>query len=236
MTLHGLDPGVAPRRLLDQGGGLRALDERGPLGRVLGDMDSAATDDRAAASAGAEFSESHSNRHDSAPCSQVPMRRRKSWMEVRLQPRATCTDAKECFKCKRVNHEDPSECPPNGRSGDLCPIRGQARMTRERIGAGPGRPNMVNGRLLRRFGRVGAVPGRIGRRPRKGAKKSLPPSECVETFDRYLSDLYSPWTKRIGALGQAPTFPDDSEAELQEDRVTLWRCVRMWRGYGDGFE
>jgi hypothetical protein len=76
MALHRLDPGVAPRRLLDHPG---LLDERRPLGRVLGDMDRAATDDRAAAGAGAEFSESHSNRHDSAPCSQVPMRGRKSW-------------------------------------------------------------------------------------------------------------------------------------------------------------
>jgi hypothetical protein len=48
--------------------------------------------------------------------------------------------------------------------------------------------------------------------------------------------LYSTIAKRIGALGQAPTFPDDSEAELQEDRVTLRRRVRMWRGYGYGFE
>jgi hypothetical protein len=45
-------------------------------------MDRAATDDRAAASAGAEFSESHFNRHDSAPCFQVPMRRRKSWWKI----------------------------------------------------------------------------------------------------------------------------------------------------------
>jgi hypothetical protein len=47
-------------------------------------MDGAATDDRAAASAGAEFSESHFNRHDSAPCFQVPMRGRKSLVEVRI--------------------------------------------------------------------------------------------------------------------------------------------------------
>jgi hypothetical protein len=79
MALHRLHPGVAPRRLLDHPG---LLDEGRPLGRVLGDMDSAATDDRAAASAGAEFSESHSNRHDSAPYSQVPMRRRKSWWKI----------------------------------------------------------------------------------------------------------------------------------------------------------
>jgi hypothetical protein len=81
MALHRLDPGIAPGRLLDH---LRLLDEGRPLGRILGDMDSAATDDRAAASAGAEFSESHSNRHDSAPYSQVPMRRRKSWWKIGL--------------------------------------------------------------------------------------------------------------------------------------------------------
>jgi hypothetical protein len=70
---------VAPRGLLDHFG---LLDEGRPLGRVLGDMDCAATDDRAAASAGAEFSESHSNRHDSAPYIQVLMRRRKSWWKI----------------------------------------------------------------------------------------------------------------------------------------------------------
>jgi hypothetical protein len=79
MALHGLDPSVATGRLLDH---LGLLDEGRSLGRVLGDMDGAATDDRAAASAGAEFSESHFNRHDSAPYSQVPMRGRKSWWKI----------------------------------------------------------------------------------------------------------------------------------------------------------
>jgi hypothetical protein len=55
------------------------LDEGRPLGRVLGIMGGAATDDRAAAGAGAEFRESHSYRHDSAPCFQVSMLGRKSW-------------------------------------------------------------------------------------------------------------------------------------------------------------
>jgi hypothetical protein len=54
------------------------LDEGRPLGRVLDIMGGAATDDRAAAGAGAEFRESHSYRHDSAPCFQVPMLGRKS--------------------------------------------------------------------------------------------------------------------------------------------------------------
>jgi hypothetical protein len=75
MALDRHDPGIAPGRLLDHPG---VLDERRPLGRVLGDMDGTAADDRAAAGAGAEFSESHSNRHDSAPCFQVPMRGRRS--------------------------------------------------------------------------------------------------------------------------------------------------------------
>jgi hypothetical protein len=79
MAFHRLDVGVAPGRLLDHFG---PLDEGRPLVRVFGDMDRAATDDRAAASAGAEFSESHSNRHDSAPCFQVPMRGRKSWWKI----------------------------------------------------------------------------------------------------------------------------------------------------------
>jgi hypothetical protein len=79
MADHRLDVGIAPRRLLDHP---RVLDERGTLGRVLGDMDGAAADDRAAASAGAEFSESHSNRHDSAPCFQVSMRGRRSGWKI----------------------------------------------------------------------------------------------------------------------------------------------------------
>jgi hypothetical protein len=58
----------------------------------------------------------------------------------------------------------------------------------------------------------------------KWVKKSLPPGEFAESFNRYLSDLYCPLGERIGALGQAPTFPDDSEAELQEVCVTLRRA------------
>jgi hypothetical protein len=97
-------------------------------------------------------------------------------------------------------------------------------MSHERIGAGPGSPNMVNGFWTRRFEGVGKAAARIGAVPRIWAKKSLPLSESECTFDRYLSDLYSPISKRIGALGQAPTFPDDSEAELQEVCVTLRRA------------
>ena len=94
-------------------------------------------------------------------------------------------------------------------------------MSRERLVAGRAWPNMVNGRSPPRFARVreAAAANRAG--AAKCAGKSLPLSEYGCTFDRYLSDLYSPTVKRIGALGQAPTFPDDSEAELQEVRVTL---------------
>lgn len=106
-------------------------------------------------------------------------------------------------------------------------------MSRERIGGGPSRTNMVNGRLARRFGcvRTAAEANREG--AARWAKKSLPPSKSGGTFDRYLSDLYSPFAERIGALGLAPTFPDDSEAELQEVCVTAWReregVEGLWR-------
>src|SRR5687768_15516455 len=97
-------------------------------------------------------------------------------------------------------------------------------MSRERIGDGADRANMVNAAVESRFADVGA--GMPANRPAaaRRAKKSLPPSEFGKVFKRYLSDLYSPIAERIGALGQAPTFPDDSEAELQEVCVTLRRA------------
>ena len=97
-------------------------------------------------------------------------------------------------------------------------------MSRERIGDGPGRPNMVNSSFAARFADVLAAVAANRDGTAKRAKKSLSKSELRRTFDRYLSDLYSPFAKRIGALGQAPTFPDNSEAELQEVCVTLRRA------------
>ena len=95
---------------------------------------------------------------------------------------------------------------------------------------------MVNGPRCFRFAANPASAAANRGRTSQRAKMSLPPGESVSLFNRYLSDLYCPFAKRIGALGQAPTFPDDSEAELQEVCVTLRRCVKEWRGYGDGFE
>ena len=97
-------------------------------------------------------------------------------------------------------------------------------MTRERIGARRARSNMVNGRRSANRSVVGPGGPRIGRRSRKERESHREFSDFGCTFDRYLSDLCSPLAKRIGALGQAPTFPDDSEAELQEVRVTLRRA------------
>ena len=79
---------------------------------------------------------------------------------------------------------------------------------------------MVNAAAAARFGDVRTATAANRGGPRKRAKKSRPLSEFRKIFNRYLSDLYSPFAKRIGALGQAPTFPDDSEAELQEVCVT----------------
>lgn len=105
-------------------------------------------------------------------------------------------------------------------------------MTGERIGAGRGRANMVNGRPSSRFANLRDGPAANRAATARMSEKVTPTVRIRRIFDRYLSDLYSPLPKRIGALGQAPTFPDDSEAELQEVCVTLRRCVRMeglWR-------
>jgi hypothetical protein len=49
------------------GGGMRLADKGRSMGRVLGDMHGAAADDRTAAGAGAQFRQSHSNRHSTHP-------------------------------------------------------------------------------------------------------------------------------------------------------------------------
>lgn len=92
---------------------------------------------------------------------------------------------------------------------------------------------MVNAGCPVRFESVGSDSTANRAAGLKRAKKSLPLSESGGIFNRYLSDLYSSIAKRIGALGQAPTFPDDSEAELQEVCVTARRVREgvegLWR-------
>ena len=83
---------------------------------------------------------------------------------------------------------------------------------------------MVNAAAAARFAGIRAESAANRTAAPEWAKKSLSKSEFPKIFNRYLSDLYSPFAKRIGALGQAPTFPDDSEAGFQEVCVTLRRA------------
>ena len=66
-----------------------------------------------------------------------------------------------------------------------------------------------------------------------GAKMSLLDVKSKSVFDRILSDLCCLSGVSIGALGKAPTFPDDSEAE-REDCVIRVAARERWRGYGYG--
>jgi hypothetical protein len=132
-------------------------DQRGALRRVFSDVRRAGADDGTSASAGGQFRESHSYRHNDAPCSKASMRTGKSQANNRLPHLAMATNAKDFLRRKRVNHEVALKWPLKALLGSFRPIAEQRRRAGERIVSIGDCGFMVNAPPAPRFARRATV-------------------------------------------------------------------------------
>jgi hypothetical protein len=132
-------------------------------------MHGAAANDRAAAGAGAKFSQSHSNRHSNTLFKALRYAG-QSLQSIRQPLRATRPDAKESLTRNGINHDGAWKRPPNAGLGRFRPNRRQSVARRERIGGQAGGDFMVNAAARFRFGaaRSGETARVLENRPRDG--------------------------------------------------------------------
>jgi hypothetical protein len=114
-------------------------------------MHGATANDRAAAGAGAKFSQSHSNRHSNTLFKALRCAG-QSFESIRLPLRATRADAKESLTRNGINHDGAWKWPPNAGLGGFRPNRRQTVGRREQIVGPAGEDFMVNAAARFRFG------------------------------------------------------------------------------------
>jgi hypothetical protein len=113
-------------------------------------MHGAAANDRAAAGAGAKFSQSHSNRHSNTLFKALRFAG-QSLQSIRQPLRATPADAKESLTRNGINHDVAWKWPPNAGLDGFRPNRRQTVGRRERVRRSEDEDLMVNATARPRF-------------------------------------------------------------------------------------